>query len=85
MNAGYYNGPPGSRPYDPEWDERHEPDMPLLMCRDCGAVIYVGGGTTGVASGASCEVDFQWRTAHGGLFDMRTRPQIEAAGQKGAA
>lgn len=85
MNAPYYNGEPGARPYDDEREGRRDYELPPLVCRDCGAVIECGGGTTGVASGASCEEDYRWRTATGALFDVRTRRQIEAAMTNGAA
>ena len=76
-----------------EWKAR-EPDpcgdgpldhLQSIYCRDCGAVIYVGGVTTGVASGPSCVVCYVWRVDHDAVFDPRTVPQIQAGQRKDVA
>lgn len=83
MDAPYYNGEPGARPYDSAWDERAEPDREPARCRDCGALAHEGGAFA--PDGFSCADCWRWRAEQGVQFDPRAKAQIEAALRKGAA
>lgn len=83
MDAPYYNGEPGARPYDEDWDERAAPEAAATyVCSDCGDhgeahfhVILTTGATY-------CDPCFRYRAKHGWEFDTRS---IQALTTQGAA
>ena len=64
MDAPYYNGEPGARMSDPDWDARPERTVADVTCETCGKVGDLGFVTDGRHLTTRCpKCDRDWRAA----------------------